>query len=196
MEFPLLFFIYDRTWVNRTFYLTLRNYDEFWNEDRESKYLDMVRGGIRKILVNDKDLMDGITRGIFEDDEESGLSIAELNWPEAEREVCIFYRVKNFFDVVIHSFKALADIQGHYVPRLHAYLYLKAHEYDDEMLQHPSLLLEDVVGFNLADLFTKAPESAWCNIGDKVLEVVNLISDRCFKCVVYPELIYNSYTDH
>ena len=46
------------------------------------------------------------------------------------------------------------------------------------MLQHPYLLLEEVVGFNLADLFTKAPESTWCDIGDKVLEVVNLISDR------------------
>ena len=75
-------------------------------------------------------------------------------------------------------FKALGDIQGQYVPRLHAHWYLKAHDYDDEMLQHPCLLLEDVVGFNLADLFTKAPESAWCDIGDKVLEVVNLISDR------------------
>ena len=45
------------------------------------------------------------------------------------------------------------------------------------MLQHPCLLLEDMIGFNLADLFTKAPESAWCDIGNKVLEVVNLISD-------------------
>ena len=34
-----------------------------------------------------------------------------------------------------------------------------------------------MIGFNLADLFTKAPESAWCDIGNKVLEVVNLISD-------------------
>ena len=46
------------------------------------------------------------------------------------------------------------------------------------MLQQPSLLFENVVGFNLVDLFDKAPESAWCDIGDKVLEVVNLISDR------------------
>ena len=78
----------------------------------------------------------------------------------------------NFF------FKALADIQGLYVPRLHAHWYLKGHDYDDEMLQHPCFLLEDVIGFKLVDLFTEAPESAWCDIGDKVLEVVNLISDR------------------
>ena len=77
-----------------------------------------------------------------------------------------------------NSFQALADIQGQYIPRLHAHWYLKAHDYDDEMLQHPCLLLEDVTGFNLVDVFTKAPESAWCDIGDKVLEVVNLISDR------------------
>ena len=178
MTSPLLFLIYDRTWVNRTRYLTLRNYDEHWNEDRELKYLDTVRNGRGRILVNDKDLMDSITSGIFKDDEESRISIAELNYSEAEREICVYYRVKNFFDVVLNSFKALDDIQGQYVPRLHAYWYLKAHDYDDEMLQHPCLLLEDVVGFSLADLFTKAPESAWCDIGNKVLEVVNLISDR------------------
>ena len=178
IESPLLLLIYDRTWVNITSYLTLRNYDEFWNEDRESKYLDMVKDGRGKILVNDKVLMDRITKDVFENDEESGLSIAELNWPEAEREICVYYRVKNFFDVVLNSFKALTDIQGQYVPRLHAQWYLKAHDYDDEMLQHPSLLLEDVIGFSLADLFTKAPDSAWCGIGDKVLEVVNIISDR------------------
>ena len=175
---PLLLLIYDRTWVNKTRNLTLRDYYERWNEDRELKYLDMVKGGRGRILANDKDLMDNITRGIFEDDEESGLCLAQLNYPEAEREICVFYRVKNFFDVVLSTFKALADIQGQYVPRLHAYWYLKAHEYEDEMLQLPCLLLEDVNGFNLADLFTKAPESAWCDIGDKVLEVVNLISDR------------------
>ena len=138
----------------------------------------MVKSGRGKILVNDKDLMDSITRGIFEDDEESGLCLAQLNYSEAEREICVYYRVKNLFDVVLNSFKALADIQGKYVPCLHAHWYLKAHDYEDEMLQHPCLLLEDVGGFNLADLFTKAPESAWCDIADKVLEVVNLISDR------------------
>ena len=175
---PLLLLIYDRTWVNRTRYLTLRDYDEHWNEDRELKYLDLVRNGRGRMLINDKDLMDRITREIFEDDEESGLCIAQLNWSEAEREICVFYRVKNFFDDVLNSFKALGDIQGQYVPRLHAHWYLKAHEYDDEMLRHPSLLLEDVVGFNLVDLFTKAPVSAWNDIGDRVLEVVNLISDR------------------
>ena len=178
MTSPLLFLIYDRTWVNRTRYLTLRNYDEHWNEDRELKYLDIVRNGRGRILVNDKDLMDSITSGIFKDDEESRISIAELNYSEAEREICVYYRVKNFFDVVLNSFKALDDIQGQYVPRLHAHWYLKAHDYDDEMLQHPCFLLEDVIGFKLVDLFTKVPESAWCDIGNKVLEVVNLISDR------------------
>ena len=46
------------------------------------------------------------------------------------------------------------------------------------MLQHPCLLLEDIIGFNVADLFTKAPESAWCDIRDKFPDVVNLISER------------------
>ena len=178
MGSPLLLLIYDRTWVNETSNLTLRDYYERWNEERELKYLDMVKGGRGKILANDKDLMDSITRGIFEDDEESGLCLAQLNYPEAEREICVYYRVKNIFEVVLNSFKALADIQGQYVPRLHVHWYLKAHEYEDEMLQHPCLLLEDVDGFKLSDLFTIAPKSAWCDIGDKVLEVVNLISDR------------------
>ena len=56
----------------------------------------MVRDGRGRILVNDKDVMDRITREIFEDDEESGISIAELNWTEAERGVCVFYCVKIF----------------------------------------------------------------------------------------------------
>ena len=42
MESPLLLLIYDRTWVNETRYLTLRDYYERWSEDRELKYLDMV----------------------------------------------------------------------------------------------------------------------------------------------------------
>ena len=191
MEPPLLLLIYDRTWVDETHYSTLRDDDECWNEDRELKYLDIVRNGRGKILVNDKDLMDKITREIFENDEESGLCLAQLNWPDAEREVCVFYRVKNLFKDVFKSFKALADIQGLFVPRLHAHWYLKAHEYEDEMLQHPCLLLEDVDGFKLSDLFTKAPESAWCDIGDKVLEVVNLISDRGVLNVWYT---LNSFT--
>ena len=178
MVLPLLLLIYDRTWVNRTSNLTLRDYYERWNEDRELKYLDMVKGGRGRILVDDVDLMDSITRGIFEDDEESGLCLAHLNWPEAEREICVFYRVKILFDVVLNSFKALADIQGQYVPRLHAHWYLKAHDYDDEMLHHPCLLAEDVNGFNLVDMFTNAPKSAWSDIANRVLEVVNLISDR------------------
>ena len=61
MESPLLLLIYDRTWVNETRYLTLRDYDECWNEDRELKYLDMVKGGRGRLIVNDKDLMDKIT---------------------------------------------------------------------------------------------------------------------------------------
>ena len=191
MVSPLLLLIYDRTWVNKTSNLTLRDYYERWNEDRELKYLDMVKSGRGKILVNDKDLMDSITRGIFEDDEESGLCLAQLNYPEAEREICVYYRVKNIFNVVFNSFKALADIQGQYVPRLHAHWYLKAHEYEDEMIQLPCLLVEDVVGFKLVDLFNKAPESAWCDIGDKVLEVVNLISDRGVLNVWYT---LNSFT--
>ena len=80
MASPLLLSIYDRTWVNRTHYLIVRNYDERWSEDRELKYLDMVKGGRGRILINDKDLMARITREMLEDDDESGLSIAELNW--------------------------------------------------------------------------------------------------------------------
>ena len=80
MESPLLLLIYDRTWVSETRYLTWRDYYERWNEDRELKYLDMVKGGRGRILINDKDLMARITREMLEDDDESGLSIAELNW--------------------------------------------------------------------------------------------------------------------
>ena len=178
MESSLLLLIYDRTWVNRTYYLIVRSYDEYWNEDRELKYLDLVRNGRARILINDKDLMERIARETIEDDEESGLSMAEVNWTEEEREVGVFYRIQSLFNDVLGSFKALVDIQGQYVPRLHAHWYLKIHEYEDEMLQQPSLLFEDTIGFNLVDLFDSAPESAWCDIGDKVLEVVNLISDR------------------
>ena len=174
----LLLLVYDRTWVDETRYLTLRDYYERWNEDRELKYLDMVKDGRGRVLFDDKILMDIITREIFEDDKDSGLCLAHLNWPEAEREICVFYRVKNLFNEAFKSFKVLADIQGQYVPRLHAHWYIKAHDYDHEMLQHPCLLMEDVYGFKLVDLFTNAPERAWCDIGDKVLEVVNLISDR------------------
>ena len=42
------------------------------------------------------------------------------------REIYVYYRVKNIFNVVLNSFKALADIQRQYVPRLHAHWYLKA----------------------------------------------------------------------
>ena len=79
MESPLLLLIYDRTWVNETYYLTLRDYYERWNEDRELKYLDMIKDGRGSILVNNKDLMDNIARGIFGDDEELGLGLAHLN---------------------------------------------------------------------------------------------------------------------
>ena len=79
MASPLLLSIYDRTWVNRTHYLIVRNYDERWSEDRELKYLDMIKDGRGSILVNNKDLMDNIARGIFGDDEESGLCLAHLN---------------------------------------------------------------------------------------------------------------------
>ena len=178
MASPLLLLIYDRTWVYRTYYLIVRSFKEYWNEDRELKYLDMVKNGRAKSLINDKDLMDRITRETNEDDEESGRSIAEINWTEEEREVGVFYRIQGHFNDVLNSFKVLADIQGQYVPRLHAHWYMKIHEDEDEMLQQPSLLFEDVVGFNLVNLFDNAPESAWCDIGDKVLEVVNLISDR------------------
>ena len=102
MESPLLLLIYDRTWVDETRYLTLRDYYERWNEERELKYLDIVRTGRGRLLVSDKNLMDNITRGIFEEDEESGLCLAHLNYPEAERETCVYYRVKNIFEVVLN----------------------------------------------------------------------------------------------
>ena len=50
----------------------------------------------------------GITIEIFENDEESGLCLAQLL--KAEREICIFYGVKDFFDVVLNSIKQLTDI--------------------------------------------------------------------------------------
>ena len=178
MESPPLLLIYDRTWVNITYYLIVRSHYEYWNEERELKYLDIVKNGRARMLINDKELMSRMTRETIQDDEESELTIAELHWTEAEREVGVFYRIKNHFNDVFSSFNALADLQGQYVPRLHAHWYLKVHDDEDEMLQQPSLLFEDVVGFNLVDLFDNAPESAWCDIGDKVLEVVNLISDR------------------
>ena len=68
----------DRTWMSETRYLTLRDYYEHWNEDRELNYLNMVKSGRGRIFVNDKDLMDSITRGIFEDDEELGLCHASI----------------------------------------------------------------------------------------------------------------------
>ena len=152
---PLLLLIYDRTWVNKTYYLIVRSYHEYWNGDRELKYLDIVRNGRARTLINDKDLMDRITRETNEDDEESGRSIAEVNWTEEEREVGVFYHIQNLFNDVLNSFKALSDIQGQYVPRLHAHWYLKIHGDEDEMLQQPSLLFEDVVGFNLVYLFDR-----------------------------------------
>ena len=157
---PLLLLIYDRTWVYDTYYLIIRSFREYWNEDRELKYLDIVRNGRAKLLINDKDLMDRITRETNADDIESGRSIAEVNWTEEEREVSVFYRIQGLFNDVLNSFKTLADIQGQYVPRLHAHWYLKIHEDEDEMLQKPSLLFEDVVGFKLTELFDSAPESA------------------------------------
>ena len=157
---PLLLLIYDRTWVYDTYYLTVRSFREYWNEDRELKYLDMVRNGRAKSLINDKDLMDRITRETIVYDEESGLSIAEINWNEEEREVGVFYRIQGLFNDVFSSFNALTDIQGQYIPLLHAHWYLKIHEDEDEMLQKPSLLFEDVVGFKLTELFDSAPESA------------------------------------
>ena len=178
MESPPLLLIYDRTWVNITYYLIVRSHYEYWNEERELKYLDIVKNGRARMLINDKELMSRMTRETIQDDEESELTIAELHWTEAEREVGVFYRIKNHFNDVFSSFNALADLQGQYVPRLHAHWYLKVHDDEDEMLQQPSLLFEDVVGFKLTELFDSAPESAWCDIGDKVLEVVNLISDR------------------
>ena len=39
----------------------------------------MVKDGRGSILVNNKDLMDSIARGIFGDDEELGLGLAHLN---------------------------------------------------------------------------------------------------------------------
>ena len=160
MASPLLLLIYDRTWVYRTYYLIVRSFKEYWNEDRELKYLDMVKNGRAKSLINDKDLMDRITRETNEDDEESGRSIAEVNWTEEEREVGVFYRIQGLFNDVFSSFNALTDIQGQYIPLLHAHWYLKIHEDEDEMLQKPSLLFEDVVGFKLTELFDSAPESA------------------------------------
>ena len=106
MESPLLFLIYDRTWVYDTFYLIIRSFREYWNEDLELKYLDIVRNGRAKSLINDKDLMDRITRETNEDDEESGRSIAEVNWTEEEREVGVFYRIKGHFNDVLNSFRA------------------------------------------------------------------------------------------
>ena len=141
MASPLLLLIYDRTWVYRTYYLIVRSFKEYWNEDRELKYLDMVKNGRAKSLINDKDLMDRITKETIVYDEESGRSIAEVNWTEEEREVGVFYRIQGLFNDVLNSFKALADIQGQYVPRLHAHWYLKIHEDEDEMLQQPSLFL-------------------------------------------------------
>ena len=193
MESPPLLLIYDRTWVNITYYLIVRSHHEYWNEERELKYLDIVKNGRARMLINDKELMSRMTRETIQDDEESELTVAELHWTEAEREVGVFYRIQGLFNDVFSSFNALADLQGQYVPRLHAHWYLKVHDYEDEMLQQPSLLIEDVVGFNLVDLFNKAPESAWCDIGDKVLEVVNLISDRGVLNMWYT---LNSFTIH
>ena len=50
----------------------------------------------------------GITIEIFDNDEEPGLCLAQLL--KAEREICIFYGVKDFFDVVLNSIKQLTDI--------------------------------------------------------------------------------------
>ena len=80
--------------MNSTYYFIVRDIDEYWNEDRELKYLDMVRNGRAKSLINDKDLMNRITRETIEHDEESGLSIAEVNWTEEEREVGVFIAFK------------------------------------------------------------------------------------------------------
>ena len=88
----------------------------------------MVKDGRGSILVNNKDLMDNIARGIFGDDEESGLCLAHLNQLEAKREVCVFYRVKNIFNDMLNSVKQLVDIQGKYVSRLHAHWYLMTHD--------------------------------------------------------------------
>ena len=127
MESPLLLLIYDRTWVNITYYLIVRSHYEYWNEERELKYLDIVKNGRARMLINDKELMSRMTRETIQDDEESELTVAELHWTEAEREVGVFYRIKNHFNDVFSSFNALADLQGQYVPRLHAHWYLKVH---------------------------------------------------------------------
>ena len=160
MESPLLHLIYDRTWVNDIYYLIVRSFREYWNEDHELKYLDVVRNGRARSLINDKDLMERIARETIADDVESGLSVAQVNWTEGEREVGVFYRIQGLFNDVFSSFNALTDIQGQYIPLLHAHWYLKIHEDEDEMLQKPSLLFEDVVGFKLTELFDSAPESA------------------------------------
>jgi hypothetical protein len=133
-----------------------------WNEGLEAAYLRFIQSGEAEKFV-----------GSWEDD--------DREWTPAQIETWIRMKCCEFFRAEVSVYKRLVDLQGDCIPKLLGIVSMKTQCSDDLRVQEHTvihgLLLSYHNGFNLSDLADNASKEDWQSIGDKAVNIVNLIGD-------------------
>ncbi|KAH9974590.1 hypothetical protein BGW80DRAFT_1301467 [Lactifluus volemus] len=146
-----------------------------WTTDIEEAYIRFVQSGAIHRFLHDLHNVENFLEDTGED------------WDAAQNEAFLSYELLRLYKAETTTYNALHNHQGHLVPRLLAAVDLNltpsnvegpSQREDLDNFHVKGILLEYIEGFSLSEIHDHSPRSAWQNIVDQAVAIVNVLGDQ------------------